>query len=199
MLTQRSSGVLMHPTSLASRGGIGDLGPRAYDFVNWLTAAKQTLWQVLPLGPVGRGSSPYSCTSAFAGNVLLISLERLADRGLIDRDRIRAVPDGDSPVDFDRVRAYKLPLLRKAAKSFLHSASDAPRKRYESFCQKNHGWLEDYVLFSTLRERFGDQPWNSWPEGIVRRDSETITKLHKELSLPASYSTAGRRSAHAKC
>src|SRR5208283_2198665 len=99
MLTQRSSGVLMHPTSLPSRGGIGDLGPVAYDFVNWLTAAKQTLWQILPLGPVGHGNSPYSCTSAFAGNVLMISLERLADRGLIDHQRIGAVPDGDSPVD----------------------------------------------------------------------------------------------------
>src|SRR5271157_1150933 len=128
MLTQRSSGVLMHPTSLASRGGIGDLGPRAYDFVNWLTAAKQTLWQVLPLGPVGHGNSPYSCTSAFAGNVLLISLERLVDRSLIDPDVIRAVPDGDSPVDFDRVRAHKLPLLREAAQNFLRSVSGAPRK-----------------------------------------------------------------------
>src|SRR5215471_13668711 len=88
MLNQRSSGILMHPTSLPSRGGIGDLGPVAYEFVNWLASAKQTLWQTLPLGPIGYGNSPYSCTSAFAGNVLMISLERLADRGYIDPARI---------------------------------------------------------------------------------------------------------------
>ena len=91
--------------------------------MNWLAAARQTLWQVLPLGPLGYGNSPYSCTSAFAGNVLLISLERLADRGLLDRERVEAVPDGDCPVDFDSVRAHKLPLLREAARNFLRSAS----------------------------------------------------------------------------
>src|SRR5664280_2190058 len=117
MLSQRSSGILLHPTSLPSRGGIGDLGPAAYEFVDWLAAAKQTLWQVLPLGPPGHTNSPYSCTSAFAGNVLMISLERLADRGLIDRKKLVAVPDSDSPVDFGRVRAHKLPLLRQAAKN----------------------------------------------------------------------------------
>src|SRR6516165_1368255 len=99
MLAQRSSGILLHPTSLPSRGGIGDLGPAAYEFVDWLAAAKQTLWQVLPLGPVGFGNSPYSCTSAFAGNVLMISLERLADRGLIEHEQIGAEADLDSPVD----------------------------------------------------------------------------------------------------
>src|SRR5208283_5065557 len=181
MLSQRSSGILIHPTSLPSSGGIGDLGPAAYEFVNWLAGARQTLWQILPLGPVGHGNSPYSCTSAFAGNVLMISLERLADRGLLDRERVLAVPDGDSPVDFDSVRTHKLPLLREAAQAFLHSASGAPRKQYERFCRQNHWWLEDYVLFSALRERFGDRPWNSWPPEIVRRHPETIAKLHKQL------------------
>src|SRR5271165_6944324 len=181
MLSQRSSGILMHPTSLPSRGGIGDLGPPAYEFVNWLADARQTLWQILPLGPICHGNSPYSCTSAFAGNVLMISLERLADRGLLDRERVLAVQDGDSPVDFDSVRGHKLPLLREAARTFLRSTSDAPRKHYERFCRQNHWWLADYVLFSALRERFGSQPWNSWPPEIVRRHPETMTKLHKQL------------------
>ena len=181
MLTQRSSGILMHPTSLPSGGGIGDLGPAAYDFVNWLASARQTLWQVLPLGPVGFGNSPYSCTSAFAGNVLMISLERLADRGLIDRERIAAVPDGESAVDFGSVRAHKLPLLHEAARNFLKAASGTPGKRYESFSRQNHWWLEDYVMFSVLRERFGDEPWNSWPQDIAHRHPETMAKLHKEL------------------
>ena len=155
MFAQRSSGILLHPTSLPSDGGVGDLGPVAYEFVDWLASARQTLWQVLPLGPPGRGNSPYSCTSAFAGNVLLIILERLADRGLINRKRICAVPDGDSKVDFDSVHAYKLPLLHEVARNFLKSASGEPGKRYESFCRQNLWWLEDYVLFSALRERFG--------------------------------------------
>jgi len=180
MFSQRSSGILMHPTSLPSRGGIGDLGPAAYEFVNWLAAARQTLWQVLPLGPVGHGNSPYSSTSAFAGNALMISLERLADRGLIDGE-IGAAAEGDSPVDFDHVRAHKLPLLREAARNFLRSALGKARKGYESFCRQNHWWLEDHVLFSALREHFGNQPWNSWPQEIVRRHPEAIANLHKQL------------------
>ena len=91
--------------------------------MDWLAAAKQTLWQVLPLQPVGFGNSPYSCTSAFAGNVLMISLERLAERGLIDPKQVAAIPDGDSPVDFESVREHKLPLLREAADNFLTSAT----------------------------------------------------------------------------
>jgi 4-alpha-glucanotransferase len=181
MLAQRSAGILLHPTSLPSHSGIGDFGPAAYEFVDWLAGARQTLWQVLPLGPLGRGNSPYSCTSAFAGNVLLISLERLADRGMIDRERVAAAPDGDSPVDFERVRAHKLPLLREAARTFLFSASGTARKRYQDFCRQNHWWLEDYVLFSTLREQCGDQPWNGWPPKIVRRQPEAIARLHKKM------------------
>src|SRR6516162_3701107 len=101
MFAQRSSGILLHPTSLPSNGGIGDLGPAAYDFVNWLAAAKQSLWQVLPLGPVGYGNSPYSCTSAFAGNLLMISLERLAERGYIDSVRVPTNTEQSGAVNFD--------------------------------------------------------------------------------------------------
>ncbi|HZD32638.1 MAG TPA: 4-alpha-glucanotransferase, partial [Candidatus Angelobacter sp.] len=90
MMAQRSCGILMHPTSLPASGGIGDLGPAAYEFVDWLASARQSLWQVLPLGPVGYGNSPYSCTSAFAGNVLLVSLERLAERGYLDAELLKS-------------------------------------------------------------------------------------------------------------
>jgi 4-alpha-glucanotransferase len=171
----------MHPTSLPSRAGIGDLGPAAYDFVNWLATAKQTLWQILPLGPPGHGNSPYSCTSAFAGNVLMISLERLADRGLIGREKVEAAPGKDSLADFDSVRAQKLPLLREAAGNFLVSASGKARNHYRSFCRQNAWWLEDYVLFSVLRERFGDEPWSNWPKGIAHRHPDTILKFRKQL------------------
>src|ERR1700679_444667 len=107
----RASGILLHPSSLPSHGGVGDFGPAAYAFADFLAAAKQGLWQVLPLGPLGHGDSPYSSTSAFAGNPLLISLERLADRGWIDRARVDAVPDGVGPVDSPAVFYRKLPLV----------------------------------------------------------------------------------------
>src|SRR5579863_6487199 len=181
MLSGRSSGILLHPTSLPSRGGIGDFGPAAYEFVDWLAAAKQTLWQILPLQPAGCGNSPYSCTSAFAGNVLMISLERLAERGLIDEARVQSLPDGESAVDFAAVRAQKLPLLREAAANFLQSATDGARSRYANFCRDNQWWLDDYVLFAVLREHFQEQAWNSWPQEIARREPAAIAKLRTEL------------------
>ena len=181
MLTQRSSGILLHPTSLPSAGGIGDLGPAAYEFVDWLAAARQTLWQVLPLGPPGYGNSPYSCTSAFAGNILMVSLERLAERGYLDPVRLAELRGSQPAVDFDAVRAHKLPLLREAARNFLQSAKVGPRERYEAFCSENEWWLQDFALFSVLREHFGDQPWNSWPADIVQRTPKTLSRLRAEL------------------
>src|SRR5258706_12470551 len=99
----RASGVLLHPTSLPSRGGIGDFGPAAYSFSDYLASAKQGLWQVLPLGPLGFGNSPYSSTSAFAGSPLLISLERLADRGSPGHSQLSGLPDASEPVQYQRI------------------------------------------------------------------------------------------------
>ena len=172
----------MHPTSLPSFGAIGDLGPAAYVFVDWLTAAKQSLWQVLPLGPVGYGNSPYSCTSAFAGNALMVSLERLAKRGYFDRSRLPGPESCTGAVNFDQVRARKLALLREAALNFLKSAQGLPRQRYDSFCQENAWWLEDYSLFAVLREQYNETPWNSWPQEIVHRQPTTLTRLRSEMS-----------------
>ena len=181
MLSQRSSGILLHPTSLPSRGGIGDFGPAAYEFVDWLAAAKQTLWQVLPLGPVGYGNSPYSCTSAFAGNVLMISLERLADRGLLDRERLRAVARRRFSGRFrERPRAQAAACCARRPTTFCARRRCA-RKRYDAFCRDNQWWLEDYVLFSALREQLWRPALEAWPQDIVRRDPETIAKLHTEL------------------
>src|SRR5215469_1776161 len=105
----RAAGILLHPTSLPSRGGVGDFGPAAYRFVDFLASARQGLWQVLPLGPLGYGNSPYSCTSAFAGNPLLISLERLAERGWIDSRQLDGLAPSSDPVEYDRVFAQKMP------------------------------------------------------------------------------------------
>jgi len=133
----RASGILLHPTSLPSRGGIGDFGPSAYAFADFLASARQGLWQVLPLGPLGYGASPYSSTSAFAGNPLLISLERLADRGWIDHARVDALSDGVELVDYPLVFRRKLPLLFEAASNFVRAAAPNARSRYETFCQQN--------------------------------------------------------------
>src|SRR5271165_1462063 len=151
----RASGILLHPTSLPSRGGIGDFGPAAYAFADFLASARQGLWQVLPLGPLGFGNSPYSSTSAFAGNPLLISLQRLADRGWIDRAHIDTLPGAVDPVDYLSVFRQKLPLLFEAARTFLKSAAPKAHARYEDFCRQNQWWLDDYALFASLHARFG--------------------------------------------
>ena len=181
MFAERASGILLHPSCLPSRGGIGDLGPAAYEFADWLAAAKQTLWQILPLQPVGMGNSPYSCTSAFAGNRLLISLERLAERGLIKREQLRDDWDGKSPVDYDAVRAYKVPLLKKAAAKFLRSATGSARARFDAFCAHNVEWLDDFVRYNVLRQRFGGQPWNTWPAEFARREAAAMAKLKTDF------------------
>src|SRR5215470_8056952 len=132
----RASGILLHPTSLPSRGGIGDFGSSAYAFADFLAAARQGLWQVLPLGPLGFGDSPYSSTSAFAGNPLLISLKRLADRGWIDRGQVDSLPEGIAPVDYPRVFHRKMPLLFEAGRNFLHNAVQPARSRFDEFCRR---------------------------------------------------------------
>src|SRR5438270_4848831 len=115
---ERMSGVLLHVTSLPSYGGIGDFGPAAYGFIDFLEAAKQRVWQVLPLNPTGYGSSPYSALSAFAGNPLLISLEFLARDGWITPDRLNGLPGGDGPADFGAAFELKLPIIEEAAETF---------------------------------------------------------------------------------
>src|SRR5437879_2016909 len=151
MSFERLAGILLHPTSLPSRNGIGDLGPEAYKFIDFLAAAKLGLWQILPLSPPGLGNSPYSAISAFAGNPLLISLDRLADRGWIERDRLKpsTKPSRRNRIDFDEVKAFKLPLLREAAQNFLERGS-GDRRRFETFKGENSWWLEDFVLFDVM-------------------------------------------------
>ena len=163
MPNERASGILLHPTSFPSQGGIGDLGPAAYEFIDFLAAARQSLWQVLPLNPAGIGNSPYSSTSAFAGNVLLISLDRLCARGLVSRERISPLAAAGDRVDFERVAEVKLPLLAGAAREFLLSAGGNDISAYAAFCRDNSWWLEDFVLFDALRRRFHGESWNRWP------------------------------------
>lgn len=182
---QRSSGVLLHVSSLPSQGGIGDLGPAAHDFVAFLAAAKQHVWQVLPLGPTGYGNSPYASSSAFAGNPYLISLEFLADWGWIARDRLAALDAPGGPVDFESVEQRKLPLLHEAAGNFLdrgpHEAALAGQwKQFQEFCSAEAAWLNDYALYAELRRRFHTGAWAAWPEPIRRREPAALAAVVAE-------------------
>lgn len=177
----RSTGILLHLISLPSRGGIGDLGPAAYQFIDFLTSAKQGLWQVLPLGPPANGNSPYSSTSAFAGNPQLISLERLVEKGWLEPSQISDLPNLVVPIDYEAVNSAKIPLLNDAARRFLARADSPARGRFEDFCSKNKWWLEDYVLYDTLRERNQKRCWNEWEPGLARREPKALEKVRKEL------------------
>src|SRR5690349_1824968 len=178
----RAAGILLHPSSLPSRGGVGDFGPSAYRFVDFLSAARQGLWQVLPLGPLGYGNSPYSSTSAFAGNPLLISLERLAERGWIDPAMVDGLAAGSAPVEYDQAFSRKMPLLFEAAKTFLGSGSAEALRRFEHFRKENSWWLDDFVLFDALRAQRKLESWNQWPRELAHREPAAMEKASQELA-----------------
>ena len=176
---ERTAGILLHPTSLASTGGIGDLGPQAYLFVDFLAKARLGLWQVLPLSPPGLGNSPYSAISAFAGNPLLVSLERLVERGWIDGGSLKGAPTWRDRIDFSECQAFKQPRLRDAAQNFLEGRAGA-RGRFEHFKTENAWWLEDFVLFSVIREVHKGEAWSRWPVELARREKEGLRRFGLE-------------------
>jgi 4-alpha-glucanotransferase len=179
MLCQRSAGILLHPTSLPSLGGIGDLGPEAYTFVDFLGRSGLGLWQVLPLSPPGLGNSPYSAISAFAGNPLLISLERLAERGWLGKERLKRLPPARGRVDFDEVKAGKMPLLQRAAQTFLEQGN-GDLERFTAFKRDHAWWLEDFVLFDVMRQVHAGRTWSEWPRELARREAEGLHKFGVE-------------------
>jgi 4-alpha-glucanotransferase len=179
MLSARSAGILLHPTSLPSQGGTGDLGPEAYVFADFLHRSGMGLWQVLPLSPPGLGNSPYSAISAFAGNPLLVSLERLAEHGWTGKDTLKKLPSASARVDFEEVKATKLPLLQSAAQNFLERGN-GDRARFEIFKQEHAGWLEDFVLFDVMRQVHAGATWSSWPRELARREPEGLHKFGLE-------------------
>lgn len=182
MTFPRSTGILLHPISLPSRGGIGDFGPSAYEFLDFLSGARQGLWQVLPLNPPANGTSPYSSTSAFAGNPLLISLERLAAHGWLDPAELSVLTNSVGPIDYSQVKRDKLPLVRRAAENFSNRASLEARGRFENFCAQNAWWLEDYVAFDALRERHGGD-WGRWPQQFARREPGALHEFRQNASF----------------
>ena len=167
----RSSGILLHPTSLPSPFGIGDLGEDAYKFIDFLHDAKQKYWQILPLGPTGYGNSPYMCYSAIAGNPLLISPVKLLDDGLLAPTDLENLPSfADHKVNFSLASEVKTKLFHLAFEQFQTFADADQKTNFDNFCQSQIYWLDDYALFMALREEHENKSWYQWEPDLVRRE-----------------------------
>jgi 4-alpha-glucanotransferase len=179
MLAKRSAGVLLHPTSLPGLDGVGDLGPQAYRWVDWLDSSSCALWQILPLGPTGYGDSPYQCFSAFAGNPYLVSAELLLHDGLLTADDLDDRPEFPADrVDFGPVIHWKLKLLDRAYERYL--SDPAPlRVQFESFQAKEFSWLSDFALFMSIKEAQGGVAWEHWPQSLRLRDPQALAEVRQ--------------------
>lgn len=185
MRFSRAAGVLLHPTSFPSRYGIGDLGDHAYYFIDFLEKSGQTLWQVLPLGPTGYGDSPYQSFSAFAGNPLLISPDRLLEEGYLPPEAVQNVPAfPQERINYGWVIDYKMKLLRQAHHHFQVNGTEEQRAAFERFQEEHAAWLDNFALFMAVKNHHVDQDggvWNTWPEEIARRTPEGIEKWSEKL------------------
>jgi len=174
-MSSRSSGILLHPTSLPGPYGIGDLGHSAYEFIDLLAAAGQRIWQVLPLGPTGYGDSPYQSFSAFAGNPLLIALDELIEDGLAPaRTHHPEFADGD--VDFQAVIAHRAALWPAVLERFESSAPAALRDRFDAFCLGQAYWLDDFAIFMAVKGAHGGVAWTEWESDIGRREPSAVAR-----------------------
>jgi len=178
----RSSGILLHPTSLPGRYGVGDLGKHAYHWVDFLAAARQHLWQVLPLGPTGYGDSPYQSFSAFAGNPLLISLEDLVSRGWLQpADLNSSPPFPEDRVDYGAVIPFKRDRLHQAYGRFHRHAAEEDWTSFQAFCRATAHWLDDFALFMALKDHF-QVAWNEWPRDIRLRQPQALDHYRRTLA-----------------
>ena len=185
----RASGVLMHPTSLPGRHGLGDLGAEAHRFAELLATAGQSWWQMLPIGPVGAGNSPYSSPSSFAGSPLLVSLDRLVADGLLAAQEVSApAPAGtDAEADYRGAVRFREPRLRAACKRFKDRASPALRRELEQFRATNAEWLSDYALFRALQRETRGRSWTEWPTALRRRDPSALALARQRLESEIEY------------
>ena len=184
MKLKRSMGLLLHPTSLPGRFGIGEMNEAAYHWVDTLVAAGQTVWQVLPLGPTGYGDSPYQTFSAFAGNPLLIDLAGLARAGYVPHEALEEAPlFPEGRVDFGPVITWKKPLLLGAYQQFATQAGPAEEAAFDAFCAEHDAiWLHDYAFFMALKDYFGGCAWDTWPRELRRREPATLATWSGRLS-----------------
>lgn len=176
----RASGILLHPTCLPGPHGIGDFGPEAFAFVDFLKEAGQQLWQVLPLNPTGYGDSPFQCFSAHAGNHLLISLEKLREDGILGSSDLANQPEfPDSHVEFGKAIEWKTSLLKKAARRFFTGNRD--REAFNEFCSVHEGWLPGFALFMACKEEQDNVAWNRWPREIAQRNPSALAAAQERL------------------
>jgi len=186
----RSAGILLHPTSLPGRFGIGEIGPEAHRWLAHLNSMSQRLWQVLPLGPTGYGDSPYQTLSTFAGNTMLISFDSLRNEGLLREEDLKDFPlFPEDRVDYGPVLLARSKILDKVAKSFARRASPALKAGWMQFCEKERDWLNDYTLFCALKKEYGGGPWVQWPETLRQRQASAISSAQKKYSSEMKYST----------
>jgi 4-alpha-glucanotransferase len=177
--SKRTAGVLLHPTSLPGRYGVGDLGDELIKFLDWVAQAGMRVWQVLPLNPPGYGYSPYGCVSSFAGNPLLISPERLIESQLLEHHDIPEFSDDE--VDFDRVTEHKSKLLRESFAYFESNATPDQRAALKNF-ERDNRWLPDWALFAALKDTNGGQPWSAWPRPLMMRERDALVEAQRTLA-----------------
>lgn len=184
----RASGILLHITSLPGDYGIGDFGKSAYDFIDFLSDTGQQIWQILPLGPTGYGNSPYSCTSTFAGNSLMIAIDKLLDDNLITQHDIpQKIVFPDKHVDYNNVAIFKNQIILKAFKRFREQYNKDIKDAYNKFLKQNSAWLETYALYAALREHNNFIPWNKWSEDIKKRNPAAIQIWTQKLINQINY------------
>lgn len=184
----RYSGILLHSTSLPGRYGIGDLGRDAWKFIDFLDEADQSVWQCLPLGPLGSSGSPYQSLSAFAGNILLISPDLLAEDGLLEESDLADCPDfSPYTVDYEAAAAYKTALLELAYRHFLEKPLPEIQQEYETFIRRESFWLDDYALFCSVSEEEGTPDWTSWTPGLAKRRPEALEAAKVRLAQRMGY------------
>lgn len=186
MLLGRASGVLLHPTSLPSKYGIGELGFEALEFINFLKECGFKIWQILPLNPVGYGESPYQSFSAFAGNPMLLSLTKLWEEGLLQKEELEEPPlFPEERVNYQLCRGYKKRMLQRA---FARLGSHGLKKsQYQAFIDNNSFWLQDYALFMALKYYLRDVPWNYWDKAIALREPSALAYWKEKLAEETNY------------
>ncbi len=178
----RASGILLHPTSLPGKFGVGDLGVEAYKFVDFLLEAKQTYWQILPLGPTGYGDSPYQSFSAFAGNTNLVSPEKLVEDGFLTTEEINRKPDFPiGRVDFGKLYDWKNWILGLAYERFRQVRNAGLSAEFDTFYERENAWLDDYALFRAIKKSRGQSSWQNWEAPLKRRDQKALHEARANL------------------
>ncbi len=184
----RLSGILLHPTSLPGPFGVGDFGPDAFRFIDFLKETGQSVWQILPLGPTGYGNSPYMCFSAFATNPMLISPAKLRERDLLAKSDLEDPPKfPEERVDFPAMIDWKRPVLRKAFARFRDGKYPSLRDEYYYFCEQNAFWLEDYALFRAIKTEHDERVWTDWEPGLARRERGLLMECRNRLAETLNF------------